>query len=631
MRAGPLILTLLLLAGRSAAQELHIDSLRGVEVRDQGLPSSDLKAAFQPGQSGFGIDSGLRRRFDLQQLSTLLTMATPVFVRSYGVNSLATLSFRGASSAQSAVLWEGIPLMNAATGIADISLLPVAFSDSVSIRYGGNGAMDGSGNVGGALLLQSRAPRFSNTFQAAGSLQAAYGSFGQAAFGAGLELRSGFAELRLRLLRQSADNDFPAVDEQGQPFRTEHARMQGLGGLAELALRLSSRDQLRLHVWLQDDKREIPRALFERFSDKRQEDASGRYLVQYTHQGRIWRHYVKTAWLKDGFRYQMPSSQINTDIGTQQLVAEAGTERGLGRWGRLLVFMPLQFARLSSADTIAEQRRTAIAAAWSKTALEARLHLALNLRAEQIDADAFVLPGVNASWAPGKYWTIRGSIQRSYRAPTLNERFYVPGGNPRLRPERGWSGEAGYRFIKGRAGKLEFRHELTAYTRLIDDWIIWLGGAIWTPHNLAQVWSRGLETDNSLQGLQGHIRWNAGINICWTRATPTKSLLPNDNSVGKQIPYTPAWNGNLRLGLGWKQFDLSYLHAYSGLRYTTSDESSYIPAFHTADLILAASLLAKPGLQVQVSIRNLYDTKYDVIASRPMPGRAFLAGIRLEL
>ena len=36
-------------------------------------------------------------------------------------------------------------------------------------------------------------------------------------------------------------------------------------------------------------------------------------------------------------------------------------------------------------------------------------------------------------------------MARSYRAPTLNERYWVPGGNPALLPEAGWGSEAGLR------------------------------------------------------------------------------------------------------------------------------------------------------------------------------------------
>ncbi len=84
----------------------------------------------------------------------------PVFVKSYSFNGLATLHFRGASAAQSQVLWNGIPIQNASLGVADVATLPVLFMNKVSVVYGGSGALLGSGNVGGALLLENDKPFF---------------------------------------------------------------------------------------------------------------------------------------------------------------------------------------------------------------------------------------------------------------------------------------------------------------------------------------------------------------------------------------------------------------------------------------------------------------------------------------
>jgi iron complex outermembrane receptor protein len=483
--------------------------------------------------------------------------------------------------------------------------------------------------VGGALILQSRQPRFSSRPELTGFLQGGYGSFSQLPLAGGLRLQTKRIDAGIRLLRQSAENDFITRDQYGVAFRTAHARMKGGGGMAELAYRLTSRDVLRAYIWLQDYRREIPRALFEQFSDKVQDERSHRFLLQYSHGGPRLQSYARLAWIDERFQYDMPSARISTDVRTDQYIGEAGAERGFGKWGRVLAFIPVQLARLESADTTAWQKRLGVAGAWRHAWLAGRVQAALNLRAEQIDGDAFVLPGVGGSWQAGGHFTLKLSAQRSYRAPTLNERYYVPGGNRNLKPEQGWSVEAGYSFDHKEATGLELHHELTLYGRLIDNWILWLGGAIWTPHNIAQVFSRGAETNNTLTFRAGPFCIRTGAGLAWTMASPTRSILPNDNSIGKQLPYTPRWTGNLRLGVSWKALDLSYLHAFGGRRFTTSDESSWLEAYHTADLIGSVSLGRRPGLQLQMSLRNLYNAQYAVVASRPMPGRSILAGIRL--
>src|SRR5690606_13900615 len=107
------------------------------------------------------FDSTQLALYRSQNVAELVSEQSPVFIKSYGYNSLSTLSFRGASAAQSLVLWNGVPVNNPALGVADLSLLPVFFSDQIAIAYGGSSALLGNGNVGGALLLDNEAPNFS--------------------------------------------------------------------------------------------------------------------------------------------------------------------------------------------------------------------------------------------------------------------------------------------------------------------------------------------------------------------------------------------------------------------------------------------------------------------------------------
>jgi iron complex outermembrane receptor protein len=211
------------------------------------------------------------------------------------------------------------------------------------------------------------------------------------------------------------------------------------------------------------------------------------------------------------------------------------------------------------------------------------------------------LPGLSGSWKPYREWQLRGSVQRSYRMPSLNELYYNPGGNPDLKPENGWSLEGGYSFTRVWNSSLRLQHSLDAYTRWVNDWIIWLGGAIWTPHNLAAVHSRGLQTDNELFWQMGAVSLKSGLSIAYTRATPTESYLPNDQSIGKQIPYTPEWTGSASIGMNWKGWSVNYAHRFNGIRYITVDESDWLDPYSIGTVILSYSFGGKD--------QNLADTE----------------------
>ena len=155
------IVALWLHPARSVGQTAGDTTLQEVKVRAKRKVMNDVKTGqFAPGQKIQTIDSATLQQYQQQNIAELISQQLPVFVKSYGVNSLATLSFRGSSAAQSQVLWNGVPLQNAALGLADVSTLPVLLINKVNIVYGGSAALSGSGNVGGALLLENNAPVF---------------------------------------------------------------------------------------------------------------------------------------------------------------------------------------------------------------------------------------------------------------------------------------------------------------------------------------------------------------------------------------------------------------------------------------------------------------------------------------
>ena len=98
-----------------------------------------------------------------RNIAELLTNETGVFIKNYGAGSLATSSIRGGSASHTLVLWNGLPVQSPMLGQLDLSLLPSNFVENVSVEYGGNTSMWGSGAIGGTIALDNQAD-FSNRF-----------------------------------------------------------------------------------------------------------------------------------------------------------------------------------------------------------------------------------------------------------------------------------------------------------------------------------------------------------------------------------------------------------------------------------------------------------------------------------
>src|ERR1043166_4156577 len=123
MRTRVIAYGIMLLSAATSAQ----DTLRLKEVE-----ISSFKTRFaQTGKKEQIIDSSLRQNFLFNGLPEILSVSTPVFIKSYGPGALATTAFRGGSASHTALLWNGINIQNYMLGQNDLSTMPVFLFEEV--------------------------------------------------------------------------------------------------------------------------------------------------------------------------------------------------------------------------------------------------------------------------------------------------------------------------------------------------------------------------------------------------------------------------------------------------------------------------------------------------------------------
>jgi iron complex outermembrane receptor protein len=611
--------------------------LKQVNIKGKDKSKSDnvdirLKS-FSPGMKMLFLDSQILIQYQQQSLSQLLSQQVPVFVKSFGINSMATINFRGSSSAQSQVLWNGVPLNSATAGITDVSTLSVRNFDQISVVYGGSSSLLGSGNVGGALMLDNNFNFKDSGRKWQGQVGTELGSYGQLKFSFREQYCGPKFFLGLSFIQQSAKNDFVYRDNNDQYSRLSNARLKSNSTMLNMGYKLSQKTDLKFSAWYQFFDREIPPALFEQGSFKQQNDKALRLLLHVQSQRTEFKKwYSKTAFFKEQMDYKDVSIGMSSQNRTFQFYEEFGLKNKIGTRGELLLFVPISISwTLPTNDTNTRfQDRVAIASAYQFKGLKERLHFSLSARFEKIGTQYIFLPGSNASFSVSNFLKFRTSVQRSYRAPTLNEWYYQPGGNINLKPEKGWSADMGYELNLPIRKGLLFQNDVSLFYRNIQDWILWFGGSIWTPHNIAQVYSRGLESFNSLVWNSGNWHGKIGLNTSFVLATTSESYLPNDGSIGKQIPYAPRYNGQTNISFGFKKISFNYNHTYTGYRFFTTDESQFLSPFQTGNTYLAYSFFYK-GLDYKLNVHcnNLWNTNYQVVNQRPMPLRNWSFGFGL--
>lgn len=604
-----------------------------IKAKKKLLISNDERInVYSPGQKIVSFDSITLKQYQFQSVANLLSQQSPVFIKTYGINGLATLSFRGASAAQSQVYWNGVPLQNAAMGVSDVSLLPVSLMNKVNLVYGSSSAMWGSGNVGGALVVENEKPYFDTTNIFHHSVYAVAGSFSQYQLG----LRSGFSTRKWYVavngFGQSARNNFSYIDGATERNMSNASLSSGVG-LLQVAHKADSRNTISLTGWYQQYYREVPRALFESVSVKNQRDESLRLLADWNRNGKAVQSSVKLSYIKDYMQYRDTFALLNTKNASNQLYGEVAARFAVGKHHRIMIMAPVSVQWVDSAgiSKTNTQNRYALAANYLYTDLNSKLRIALNLRGEAVDNKSYLLPGGNLAYDIANWLTIKANAQKTYRVPTINELYYNPGGNRNLQPESGWSVDGGYVFHSRSANRVVLNHELSAFNRVIDNWIVWFGGAIWTPHNIATVHSRGVETDNKLTVRLGKLNLHIALNTSYVLSTTVSSHISGDGSIGKQIPYAPRYNGQVNIGFNFRQLYFNYNHTYTGYRFITVDESQWLMPYNTGNIqVLHSAVLGHYSLQLTAQCNNIWNKRYQVVNARPMPGINWLLGIRFS-
>jgi len=626
----PFLLLLGLLLGRTlpAQESLH--------VADTVLIPDVVVSAVRLSWDRIGkhtqvLDSLADLGLQTQSLTRVLESRTPVYVKNYGPGQLATSSLRGGSAQHTAVLWNGLNLQSPLLGQVDFSLLPVNFFDRIRLDYGGGSALWGNGAVGGAIHLNNEA-----AFEQPLRLKwtGRLGSFGQHAHHLGISGGNENYAHTTRLFYQRAANDFRYTDFTGRQRRLPNARQQQGGILQQHAWQIADRHRLDANVWYQQSDRQLPPTRVQDTSAARQDDRALRGMLNYQWRGDAFQLRARAAGFRERLDYRDPLADLNSEseattaIGEVELLLPFNNQHQLhfGLHGAHYWARSMGFARRQ------EQQRTAGMLMYRFTGTDRKWRGLLSLRQEWVDGTSVpFLPSLRVEWQPHSAWRLYGKTSRDFRLPTFNDLYWNPGGNPALRPERGWGQEVGLRWQREIQG---WRIEAGAngFTRRVEDWIIWLPGSnYWSPENVRDVRSRGIEQQLALNGALGPVELRFDTRYHYTRTTNEASGDQNTAIEGKQLIYVPRhqWLGNLRLDYGNWQF--SYHHRYTGEVFVLADNSEALPAFQLGDLGLGRAFEWNWARgRIQGRINNLWDRDYVVVANRPMPGRYYELTIQLN-
>ncbi len=591
------------------------------------------------------IDAEILESNNQSSLADILSTYTPVSVKSYAPGLLSTTSLRGGSASHTAFVWNGFNLQNPMNAQNDLSLLPVAFADEIQLQYGGGSAIWGSGAVGGAIIMNNK-PGFGK------GKSIKYNSIANTIdnFNNNVNVNWGGNKFStsLRLFHHYSKNHYKYkdIDSPGnREAEQKYAGSEGWGLMQENHFKPKSNHIFSFITWYQQYERNIPPTYYEKGVQGNQEDEFLRMAAKWQGIYDNIRVDVRTGYFEDYFNY---NDDIITDSESQSQMQTNEAELRYYFFNqntfRVGFNHKYQHANVDTYNTDPSEHQYTLMASWRWENQPGNVITSLNFRQKFAEDHQFnPAPKFGIKYKPAEKFTISANAGKSYRLPTLNDRFWSPGGNPDLKPESGWSQDLNFAIseinIKGNnessSGLFMLdKASLSFFHRKMNDWISWMPGdnGLWSPENIRKVRSYGAEANKGLSYQYGNFNIRASLFYSWTRSINIIASSEYDSSVDKQLTYTPKHQAGVNFGISSGAFSVSYNHNYTGRRYTTSDNSAYLDPYDLADINMAYDImLMSAETSFFIRIHNVWDHSYEVMQSKPMPLRYFQAGFNINL
>ena len=606
-------------------------------------------------------------------IADVLTFNSSIFVKSYGRATLSTVAFRGTSPSHTQVTWNGMRLNNPMMGMTDFSMIPSYFIDDASLLHGTSSVGETGGGLGGAVKLSTK-PAQNNGF----GLQYVQGVGSFQTFDEFLRLTYGNKnwQLSTRAVYSSSPNEYKyrnhdkkenIYDENnniiGQYYPTERNRsgsFKDLHILQEAYYNSDSGERFGLSAWYINSNRELPMLTTDYGEatefDNRQREHTFRGVLSWDHLRSNWKVAAKAGYIHTWMAYDyerdagngiMTSmtrsrSKVNTFygqadgeyyIGTKWLfTASLSAHQHLVESRDKNIILQQGDKAIVGYDKGRVELSGSVSAKWRPTE---RLGVSFVLREEMFGTEwTPPIPALFVDGVLSKRGNImaKASVSRNFRFPTLNDLYFLPGGNPDLKKENGWSYDAGLSFAVGERGIYSLSGSASWFDSRVDDWILWLPTTkgFFSPRNIKRVHSYGVELEADLDvalstdwrlALSGTFSWTPSVN-------EGEPMSPADKSVGKQLPYVPEISSTVTGVLSWRTWSLLYKWCHYSKRYTMSSNdlslSGTLPPYFMNNVTLEKRFsLTWADLSLKGAVNNLFDEEYLSVLSRPMPGINF--------
>jgi len=660
---GLLLLTPHILTAQRLGKGLHLPQVNVYGNR----PMKDI------GVQKTKMDSVMLKENIALSMADVLTFNSSIFVKSYGRATLSTVAFRGTSPSHTQVTWNGMRINNPMLGMTDFSMIPSYFIDDASLLHGTSSVNETGGGLGGSVKLSTQPADADGIglqyIQGIGSFKT-FDEFLRFTYG------DDHWQTSSRIVFSSSPNDYTyrnhdkkeniyddnmnIVDQYYPKEKNKSGSYKDLHVLQEVYYNTRKGDRFGLNAWYINSNRELPMLTTdygnENDFENRQRETTFRSILSWDHMRENWKLATKGGYIHTQMKYDykrdagngIMTSMTRSRSKVNTFYGQAEGEYYIGKKWLFTANASVHQHFVESRDkNIIRQDGNQAIVGYKKGRIEVsgatsakwqpneRLGMSIVLREELYGQDwtpiipAFFMDGVLSK--KGNI-VAKASISRNFRFPTLNDLYFLPGGNPDLKRESGWTYDVGVSFAVGKENIYSLSGSVNWFDSYVKDWILWLPTTkgFFSPRNVKDVHAYGIEAQSDFNCIMGK-DWQLALNgtLSWTPSiNEGEPMSPADQSVGKQLPYVPEWSSSLTGRITWKSWSLLYKWCYYSKRHTMSSNdislTGKLPSYFMNNLTLEKGITTKwADLSLKGAINNLFNEEYLSVLSRPMPGINF--------
>lgn len=609
------------------AQEIPFVQLKEFEISDSQFDT-------YPGIRYLKLDTSFSSLYVSLPLTTSLEFQTGAYVRANGNAASATISFRGTSGDKTNVLWNGFHINSGSLGVFDVSLLPNNHAQNLQIALGAASSIYGNASMGATISIEHQ-PKF-NSFWNVNTKQDV-GSYGFYANSTNIEWNTDKINSQTYFTWQQAKNNFLYQDKslpESPWLPMNQASFYQITATQCLHALLTPNNQLALLINYNQQYRQIPPAIGMALNNAAQFDRNiriafiGKHILDKS-------SHLFTQWGGGYFMDQIIYSDNSIADSSWVHQPQFYFIQKWGGWKKISIewggyyqlFIPI--IRQYSGNVLEHRVSFFTQATWKPLNF---FSLFYSIRQQFIPG---FLPPITGSF--GSSWILlnkkhhsiclRAVFNNGYRVPTLNDRYWTPGGNPNLLPELSWNVEGGIKY-EWEKPHFSFSADANGYCMWVNDWIIWTpqSAGYWSPSNIKFVRLAGFE---SLFSFANHVN----SHFLWKLSSQYNLTLAHDLTFTniKQLIYVPIHTANLSACLYYKEFYLSITSKFCSQRFIRADNSLSLPPYFIADVSIGRKFYTRYlNFSIDCIIRNLSNTQYESIENRPLPGIHFLASITFQ-